>query len=248
MDGGLTRTPFGSIKPAMSDPRVVRLDRLALRFAPRSWPFAVERRVEIDGYFASLRRERPSLWNGRVLLAYDLDVADQVLRANFFETDFASFLAWRDWDFADRSVTNCFAMAAIGCSDGAFLLGVMGDHTSNPGHVYFPSGTPDPADIAGDGVDFERSVWRETEEETGLSRDDLDAEAGWRGVLAGSRVAVIKILRSRQDAATTRARILTHLARDDDPELSGIRVVRSTRDFDAQMPDFVTAFLRHMWK
>ena len=67
--------------------------------------------------------------------------------ASYFETDFASFLAWRDWGFPDRSVFNGFGMGALRCSDGAFVLGEMGRHTSNAGRIYFPSGTPDPDDI-----------------------------------------------------------------------------------------------------
>ena len=47
-----------------------RIERVAMRFAPRPWPFAVERRAEIDAYFAQLQRAQPALWNGRVLLMY----------------------------------------------------------------------------------------------------------------------------------------------------------------------------------
>ena len=40
-----------------------------------------------------------------------------------------------------------------------------------------------------------------------------------------------------------RARILDHLAREKQPELADIRIVRGTSDFTAAMPRFVTAFL-----
>ncbi len=45
--------------------------------------------------------------------------------ADYFETDFASFLAWRDWGFPDNSVFNGFGMGALRGSDGAFVLGEM---------------------------------------------------------------------------------------------------------------------------
>lgn len=70
---------------------VVHLDRLQLAFAPKPWAFATERRAEIDVWFAALRREKPALWNGRVLLLHDHAVADRVFSGHFLETDFASF-------------------------------------------------------------------------------------------------------------------------------------------------------------
>ena len=86
--------------------------------------------------------------------------AGGVLRGQYLETDFASFIAWRDWDFPDATVKNCFALGALRGSDGAFLLGVMGPHTMNAGRIYFPGGTPDPSDIAEGKVDLEGSVRR----------------------------------------------------------------------------------------
>ena len=91
------------------------------------------------------------------------------LRASYFETDFASFLAWRDWGFPDRDVFNGFGMGALRCSDGAFLLGEMADHTANAGRIYFPAGTPDLDDVKLGAVDIAGSIAREIEEETGLT-------------------------------------------------------------------------------
>jgi hypothetical protein len=41
-----------------------------------------------------------------------------------------------------------------------------------------------------------------------------------------------------------RARILHHLSRQSDPKLTDIRIVCGLADFDAEMPEFMTAFLK----
>ena len=114
------------------------------------------------------QRANPQLWNGRVLLGRHPVFAGSHLTAGYFETDFASFLAWRDWGFPDRDVFNGFGMGALRCADGAFVLGEMGQHTSNAGRIYFPSGTPDLDDVRDGALDISGSVARELEEETGL--------------------------------------------------------------------------------
>src|SRR6185312_16939891 len=107
--------------------------------------------------------------NGRVLLMHRQVIERGVLRGDFLETDYASFIAWKHRGRPHAQVRDCFGAAAIVSSDGAFLLGVMGPHTFNAGKIYFPCGTPDPADIVGDKVDLELSVGRELKEETGLN-------------------------------------------------------------------------------
>src|SRR6185503_11290514 len=148
---------------------VIALDRLDIAFVPRRWPFAHDRRGEIDAHFADLRTRQPQMWNGRILLTgADYRIAGRNLSGTCFETDFASLLAWRDWGFPDAGAVNCFAMGALRSADGAFLLGVMGAHTAGAGRVYFPAGTPEPADIVAGRLDLAGSVTREVEEETGL--------------------------------------------------------------------------------
>jgi 8-oxo-dGTP pyrophosphatase MutT (NUDIX family) len=226
---------------------IAAVKRLELRFAPARWAFAEDRREEIDTHFAELKHARPALWNGRVLLLHQWSLADGVFRGAYLETDFASFLAWRDWGFPDPAVRNSFSMGALRAADGAFLLGVMGAHTANAGKVYFPCGTPDPEDIAGDKVDLDGSARRELAEETGLEASGLQAEPGWTTVFAGPRIAQIKVLRSNETAAALRERIMDHLTQEQQPELADIRIVRGPADLDPMMPDFVVAFLRHRW-
>jgi 8-oxo-dGTP pyrophosphatase MutT (NUDIX family) len=233
---------------AVSDIRIVPVERVELDLAQRAWPFAVERKSEIASNFAGLRRERPALWNGRVLLLGDHAIRADTFYGSFFETDFASFVAWRDSGFPDAAVKNCFPMGALRTADGAFVLGVMGAHTANAGHVYFPSGTPEPADVVDGRIDIATGLTREIAEETGLTADDFAAETGWDVVLAGPRVALIKVLRAHDRADELAARIRDYLSREAEPELEDIRFVRSPADFDPAMPDFVRAFLMHFWR
>jgi hypothetical protein len=119
---------------------VVRIRRLELAFAPRAWRFAETRRDEISRHFDELRQVKPALWNGRVLLLHHHVIEGDVFRGAYFETDYASFVAWRDWAYPDTTVRHCFSLGALSASDGSFLLGVMNSHTLNAGKVYFPTG------------------------------------------------------------------------------------------------------------
>jgi 8-oxo-dGTP pyrophosphatase MutT (NUDIX family) len=231
----------------MSGITIVPVERLELAFAPQPWPFAQARRTEIDAHFESLQRTKPALWNGRVLMLHRHAIAGAVFRGAYLETDYASLLAWRHWDPPDSDVKNCFAMGALRGSDGAFVLGVMGAHTANAGRIYFPAGLPDLDDIDGARVDLARNVMREVAEETGLTGEDFEPEPGWTTVLAGPRIAQVKLLQAHATAVELAARIRAHLAREREPELADIRIVRGSADFDPMMPIFVTAFLTHLW-
>jgi 8-oxo-dGTP pyrophosphatase MutT (NUDIX family) len=227
----------------MSEPAIFSVERLDLTFAPKPWGFALERRAEIEAFFAALRREKPEIWNGRVLLLHSHAVRDGVFSGEYLETDFAGFSAWTAWGRPPAGVYDCFGAAALKACDGAFLLGVMAPHTFTAGQVYFPCGTPDPSDIIGGKVDLDFSVRRELEEETGLDAAELELAPGWTTVIEGGEIAQIKLMRSADTAEVLRARILKHIAREARAELADIHIVRGRQDFDDAMPGFVTAFL-----
>ena len=226
---------------------IVPVDRLEVGFAPFRWRFAEACRDDIAAHFAARRQTTPQLWNGRVLLMRDFIIADGRLQGTYFEVGFADFIAWRDWNFPDPSVVNCFSMGALRASDGAYLLGVMSDRTANAGRIYFPAGTPDLADVRGATVDLLGNVMREIAEETGLTVAEVSVTPGWHAVVDGSRVAVMKRIDVPDSAEAVRERMLRHLASEPQPELGDIRVVRSAADFDPNMPRFVTAYLSHIW-
>jgi 8-oxo-dGTP pyrophosphatase MutT (NUDIX family) len=226
----------------MTPPVIHRVTTLDLSFRPEPWPFADQRRADIDAHFALKQREKP-IWNGRILLARDPLFAGERFGAAYFETDFASFLAWRDWSFPDRQVFNGFGMGALRCSDGTFILGEMGQHTSNAGRIYFPSGTPDLDDLRDGAVDMAGSVAREVEEETGLTPADYRPCAHWDCIISGSVIAMIQMLDVDSEGEVLRERIEANLAGQQRPEFSAIHLVREVSDLTAAMPRFVTAFI-----
>ena len=67
----------------MTEPSIIPLTRLDLHFEPAPWPFADDRRSEIDAHFAKLRAAKPLMWNGRVLLLRRGEIAGDVLSGSF---------------------------------------------------------------------------------------------------------------------------------------------------------------------
>ena len=227
----------------MTAPVIHRVATLDLAFRPAPWDFAEQRRDEITAHFAAKRIEKPDMFNGRVLLGRNAVFDAGVLTAEYFETDFASFLAWRDFGYPDKDIFNGFGMGALRSSDGAYLLGEMASHTANAGRIYFASGTPDRNDIRGDRVDIAASVVREVEEETGLSPADYHAADDWHCVVTATSIAMMRVLDVAMPGEALRDRVEANLATQTERELSAMHLVQSIDDFTPAMPVFVTAFI-----
>lgn len=210
---------------------------------PWCWPFADERRRDIDVHFAKLQLETPQLWNGRVLLGRNPCFTADTFSAEYFETDFASFIAWRDWGFPDASVFNGFGMGALRSRDGAYALGEMAPHTANAGKIYFPAGTPDLNDVKDGTVDIAGSVAREVAEETGLMMTDFQVADYWDCIVAGPLIALMRGLQSDLDGEALRRRIEGNLAKQETPELAAIHLMRRQGDITTAVPPYMAAFL-----
>jgi len=225
--------------------RVVRVDRLELTFEPRPWAFADANRCAIDALFADMQKKKPALFNGRVLLMHRREISGGVLSGGFLEADYASFTFWIASGRPKAGIYDCFGAAALMSSEGAFLLGKMGAHTFHAGEVYFPCGTPDPNDLVGRRVDFDLSVRRELKEETGLDAGELTEESGWTLAIDGDLICAVKTMHSPLSAEMLRARMLRHLAREQQPELADITIIRGPNDFSPTMRCFARIFLSH---
>jgi 8-oxo-dGTP pyrophosphatase MutT (NUDIX family) len=231
-----------------SGPEIVAIERVEIAVAPWRWDFAHARSDDIARHFAARQREQPALWNGRVLLGHRLALENGVLRGASFETDYANFLAWRDWGCPDAGVFNVFAAAALQAADGAYLVGRMAPSTSIAGQWLFPCGTPDPKDVSAGMLDLAGSARRELFEETGLDIGTMQVQPGWTSVRDSGFVALIRRVTASESAEDLRARIMRHLANEAQPEFSEIRILRGVVDIDVDMPRFLRAYLAAVWK
>lgn len=219
---------------------------LDLRLEPFRWTFADARRAEIDLHWKRLKQERPGLWNGEVVLTRDVQISAGRLSGRCFSTDYASFIAWRDWNWPDTQIADCFGAALILSSDGALLYGRMAGSTLNAGQVYPPSGAVDPEDVAADGrIDIEGSLARELAEETGLNARDARPGRLW-AVRDGCRLCLARELRFEADADTLRQVIERFGAAEARPELDGVVVLRSAGDIGPDMPPYAAGIARHL--
>ncbi len=216
------------------------------------WPFRSVRKDEIAVHWAKLKAAKPAMFNGQVLLQCRGEVSGTTFSADYFQLDYASFIAWHHWGYpqeAHEQIRNGFAMGALRTRDGAYLMGVMGEHTANAGKVYFAAGTPDPGDVLANGeVDLAGSVMRELEEETGLQASEVSVGDGWRIVLGRERVAFMRDVFIDLAADEARSLIRDRLSRQIQPELCDIAIARSVADIDeARMPIFMQVFLRDVF-
>jgi hypothetical protein len=224
------------------------LDAVEIVVEPFIWSFAQARRAEIERHFAIQQRQRPTLWNGRVLLLHRYTQENRVLRGASFETDYASFLAWRDWGFPAPGVFNVFAAAALQTADGAFLLGQMAPFTSAAVQWVFPCGTPEPDDVNSAGMlDLLGNLGRELFEETGVNIADCQVEPGWTLVRDRGFIALIKQVIANESAERLRANVMDHLASEAQPEFSSVRIVRRPADLDPATLRFYVEYLMAEW-
>jgi len=215
------------------------------RLEPAEWDFDRERRPEIDAHWRRLLAAKPRMWNGTVLMQHRWSIADGIYHAAYTPVDYASFTAWIDFGRPGAPRRNGFAMAALRAADGAFLLGVMAEHTVNAGRIYFPGGTPDLSDVTADGrVDLAGSLTRELKEETALRDDEVEIEDRWIAVTEGFRAAFLKPARLACGAEEARRLLLERSPRTDG-EFADFQIVRRPSDIVAERtPAFAAAYMR----
>jgi 8-oxo-dGTP pyrophosphatase MutT (NUDIX family) len=229
----------------MNQPVIRRVTRLDLTFEPWNWPFAAEHRDTIPKLFAEQQRLKPALFNGKVLLMRDPEVVGGTLTARYFESDFATYLTWREFGFPG-DVYSGFGMGALRDPDGVYVMGEMSSQTANAGRIYFPSGTPDPSDLVGNRVDIANSIVREVEEETGLTPADYEAVPEYHCVITKPAIAIVQVLELKARAALVKQRIMATIAGQAEPEFSDVHLIRDAGDITPTMPRYVAAFVREM--
>jgi 8-oxo-dGTP pyrophosphatase MutT (NUDIX family) len=225
---------------------ITRVPRIEARCEPMEWSWAKQNQERIQANWQRRLAQTPAMFNGRVLAIRDMELTREVCRNVYFQVDYADFVGWIDMGHPDDTIANGFAMGALRGADGAFICGVMHGHTANAGRVYFPAGTPDLSDLRPDGsVDLATSLTRELLEETGLGENDYHVEDEWIIVQRWPSVALMRLVTLPVSAEEGARRIRATIARQDPPELSDVRIIRSQDDIDPKaMPLFLQSFFR----
>jgi 8-oxo-dGTP pyrophosphatase MutT (NUDIX family) len=224
----------------------VPIKSLDLHLRAGSWGFADAEKTQIEEHWRKLAGDNPKIWNGDVLICTNAELKDGGLKGDFLKTDYASFVAWRDWGWPDKSVCNLFGSAAVLSSDRAVLYGRMAGHTLNAGKIYPPGGSLEMMDVKADGrVDVMGSIIRELEEETGL--EAADAEAGeLLAIFDERRLSVAQVFRFADRAEALAAKVRHYLRCAHEDELSDVEVIDSSSQFATTIPPYAVALARYL--
>lgn len=219
---------------------------LDLRCTGGGWAFAAENRAAIDRHWAETVAKNPRLWNGRTLICTRAAVEEGCLRAAFTATDYASFVAWRDWGRPDTSVVNCFGVPAVFSSCGALVIGVMSAATLNAGRAYPPSGSLEPHDVRPDGsVDIIGNMLTEFREETGIDLAALARPGPMVAIFEGPRLALARRYDMALSFAEIASRFAAHAAADPHAELAALEALRDGAETDSRHLPYVSLLIRH---
>ncbi len=228
-------------------PLLLRTEKLAhidLRATQEVWPFSILERQRIDAAWRKRVEINPTLWNGRVLIARDVKLELGCLSARMSETDYASFIVWRDLGWPDKNAFNIFAMGVLQTVDGALVYGEMNDHTYNAGQIYPPGGSLEPRDILADQtVSLDTSISHEVFEEIGK---DLSAcQLGLRhAIVDGQRIAVVQTYACNETFQELQKAFKEHVHGQEMPELRRLIAIRSTADISIYMPKWAQEVVR----
>ena len=231
----------------MTQPVIHRVTTLDLAFEPWSWPFAAERRAEIDAHFArqaareaDLERPRPA---GARSGFRRRAPARQLFRDRFRQLPGVARLGLsrRQLSSTASAWARCALPTAPSCSAKWASTPRM------PAASIFRRERPISTISAGTRSISPAASPAKSWRKPGWRLSDYRAAAHWDCVVSGRAIAMIRILDVDLTGEALRARIEANLAGQRQPELSAIHLVRGRGDLTAAMPRFVAAFVeKHM--
>lgn len=100
------------------DQRVCHVGSCSLIANAADWPLAATHSDAIVQHWQKSGAASPSFFNGRILRLREMAIANAALTARFLETDFISFLYWRETDEPDAGVRDRILTHIAGDPDG----------------------------------------------------------------------------------------------------------------------------------
>ena len=199
---------------------------LELRVLPEDHPVRLQNIAEIRANWDREIAANPSLFDGSMVLHRQLSVGPDGIFGEGHVVPFSTFLWWRRQAIRDGAF-HVFGYAVIAASDDALVAIRMGQHTANPGLVYFAAGSLDDNDIVDGHCDMDGNMRREVAEETGLDLRDAVADGGYHASHLHRAVTIFRVFRFPSTAEEIVARIERHMPVADDKEIAGAVIIRS---------------------
>jgi hypothetical protein len=216
-----------------------------ITLTPYDWPLTRDNREEIDRYWQYRISRQPRLFNGEMCLLKSWSIESGILVGKCFNTDYKTFLWWREHDRPHRNVFDFFGAAALHTQENWLILGRMADQTASKGWMYPPCGSPIPTDFVDGKLDIDGSLMRETLEETGieLSRPQLGSALL---LTDEARIVYVRPVRLDIPASTLMTDINRFIANQAEPELARVEILAGQVDIPEKgVPGFVSIYVRH---
>jgi len=224
---------------------VFAVPTIELRVLPGEHPVRLRHLDAIEANWDQEIAANPMLYDGRMVLQHRMSIDPSGITGEAYVVPFSTFLWWRK-QMGQGTGMHVFAYPVIASSDGALIAIRMGEHTANPGSVYFAAGSLDEHDIFDGRCDVDRNMAREVSEETGLDLGEAVPEGGYHGVCSGRTVTLFRVFRFARTAEELVAAIERHMVETDDQEISAAVTIRSAdpaaQPYHGAMPRILTWF------
>lgn len=216
---------------------IIPIEDVDIRFVPEPWAVPQTLRDRVPDMWARLLAANPKIWDGRILGVSGIGggppgVEGGVLRGAAREDSFSAFLTWRELGFPEIGVRNVFGSAVVISSDGAVLLGKMGEWTANAGQIYPAAGSLEPRDVVDGQVRVFDSLARELTEETGLTVSEARVGRTF-AIFEGPRISVARGLHFAETVEILQARVRATLDAQTERELADVVAVRTRGELEA---------------
>jgi len=227
---------------------IVPLDSYDLQVTENPWQWAAGNAAAVKRFWNTAIIEKPSLFNGQVLVMGEHKIAGGCLSGTVHKTDFASFLYWKDKGLPQEAgVRNVFGCAVVRSAEGHLLFGRMAPYTAASGRVYPMAGTPDLEDIKDGKLDIEGSLQRELREEAGLIAADATRLPGYLLIENAAMSALCAVFDFDVPSRDLKVAMMRYIDMQDEAELDEIVVFRRAGfHVHHRMPGFARILVQHL--
>lgn len=228
--------------------KVVRVNAYRLAVFDERWAFADSNAEAIAAHWQRRKAENANFFNGAIHLLHRYALVDEIFTAELFRTDFASYLYWRENDYPDKSVSDCFGSALLRSGDGKVILGRQAPGNVNSGLTYLPGGFIDKRDVGPDRfVDIAGSVSREIFEELGFVPGTFMPRPGAYLTFHDALISIAIEFVCPKGADDLLALARRHIAAESKPELEDVSAVATLADLQGlAMPGYASTLLRSL--